>query len=194
MHVIRGQYQGYRGVPGVRPSSTVETYVAVKLAIDNWRWAGVPIYIRAGKELPITAAEVIVEYKRPPRETFGELVPTSSSHMRLRISPDVTIGLGVRVKTPGERMVGHDVELILTEQAGSDRPPYQRLLGDAMRGIRELFTRSDLVDAQWRIVDPVLDNVTPLYPYARGSWGPDEAMQLIGSDGPWRNPKPEKVQ
>jgi glucose-6-phosphate 1-dehydrogenase len=193
-HVVRGQYAGYRAVPGVRPNSSVETFVAVKLAIDNWRWAGVPIYIRAGKKLPITAAEVIVEFKRPPRETFGEHVPTSSSHMRMRIGPDVTVGLGVRVKTPGERMIGHDVELILTEQPGSDLPPYQRLLGDAMRGIQDLFTRQDLVNAQWHIVDPVLDNVTPLYTYESGSWGPDEAAELIGNDGPWRDPKPRRTE
>jgi len=189
-HVVRGQYVGYRAISGVRPNSTVETFVAIKLAIDNWRWAGVPIYIRAGKELPITAAEVIVEYKRPPRETFGEHVPTSSSHMRLRIGPDMAVALGVRVKTPGERMVGHDVELILNQQPGSDMPPYQRLLGDAMRGVRDLFTRQDLVDAQWRIVDPILGNVTPLYTYERRTWGPDEAAELIGNDGPWRDPKP----
>ena len=192
-HVVRGQYVGYRSVPGVRPQSTVETFVAVKLAIDNWRWSGVPIYIRAGKSLPLTAAEVIVEFKRPPRETFGEHVPTSSSHMRMRIGPDVAVGLGVRVKTPGERMVGHDVELILTERPGSDLPPYQRLLGDAMRGIRDLFTRQDLVDAQWRIVDAVLDNVTPLHTYEPGTWGPAEAVELIGADGPWHDPKPGKT-
>jgi glucose-6-phosphate 1-dehydrogenase len=193
-HVVRGQYAGYRAIQGVRPNSNVETFVAIKLAIDNWRWAGVPIYIRAGKELPVTAAEVIVEFKRPPRETFGEHVPTSSSHMRLRIGPDMAVALGLRVKTPGERMVGHDVELILSEQPGSDMPPYQRLLGDAMRGVRDLFTRQDLVDAQWRIVDPVLGNVTPLYTYERRTWGPDEAAELIGTDGPWRDPKPERTK
>jgi glucose-6-phosphate 1-dehydrogenase len=192
-HVVRGQYAGYRAVPGVKPKSTVETFVAVKLAIDNWRWSGVPIYIRAGKSLPVTVAEVIVEFKRPPRETFGELVPASSSHMRMRIGPDVAVGLGVRVKTPGERMVGHDVELILTERPGSDLPPYQRLLGDAMHGIRDLFTRQDLVDAQWRIVDPVLDNVTPLHTYESGSWGPGEATELIGADGPWHDPQVGKA-
>ena len=180
-------------MPGVRPNSTVETFVAVKLAIDNWRWSGVPIYIRAGKSLPLTAAEVIVQFKRPPREVFGEHVPLSSSHMRMRIGPDVTVALGVRVKTSGERMVGHDVELMLTDRPGSDLPPYQRLLGDAMRGIRDLFTRQDLVDAQWRIVDAVLDNVTPLHSYEEGSWGPGEAAELIGADGPWHDPKPGKA-
>ena len=192
--IVRGQYAGYRTVAGVRPNSTVETFVALKLAIDNWRWAGVPIYIRAGKVLPITAAEVIVEFKRPPRETFGEHVPLSSSHMRMRIGPELAVGLGLRVKTPGERMVGHDVELILNQQPESDMPPYQRLLGDAMRGVRDLFTRQDLVDAQWRIVDPVLDNVTPLYTYQRGTWGPEEAAELIGNDGPWHDPKPGRTK
>ncbi|HEY1944883.1 MAG TPA: glucose-6-phosphate dehydrogenase, partial [Roseiarcus sp.] len=187
--VVRGQYEGYRHIPGVHPGSTVETFVAVKLDIDNWRWAGVPICIRAGKEMPVTAAEVTVEFKRPPRETFGEIVPASSGHMRFRLSPDVAIGLGVRVKTPGERMSGNDVELTLTRQPAADRPPYQRLLGDAMRGIDELFTRQDLIDAQWRIVDAVLDDATPLYSYERGAWGPEEAAQLIGAAGPWHNPR-----
>jgi len=189
-HVVRGQYEGYHAVPGVRPGSTVETFVAVRLEIESWRWAGVPIYIRSGKRLPVTASEVLVILKRPPRETFGEIVPAWSSHLRFTLSPDVSVGLGLRVKAPGERMVGRDTELILTRQPGADRPPYQRLLGDAMRGVSELFTRSDLVDAQWRIVDPVLDNVCPLYPYAGGSWGPQEAAQMIAHDGPWHDPRP----
>jgi glucose-6-phosphate 1-dehydrogenase len=187
--VVRGQYAGYRSVPGVRRDSLVETFTAVKLDIETWRWAGVPIYIRAGKVLPVTATEVTVEFNRPPRETFGELVPTSSCHLRFRISPDICIGLGVRVKMPGERMVGNDVELILTEQAAADMPPYQRLLGDAMHGVGDLFARQDFVEAQWRIVDPILDNATPLYTYEPGTWGPEEAMQLIGSDGPWLSPR-----
>ena len=191
---MRGQYRGYHTVPGVHPASTVETFVAFKLSIDTWRWAGVPIYIRAGKNLPVTATEVTVHFKRPPRETFEEIVPMISSHLRMRISPDMTIGMGVRVKLPGERMVGDDVELILTRQAAVDMPPYQRLLGDAMRGIGELFARDDFVDAQWRVVEPVLDNVTPVYPYEPGTWGPEEAAQLIGSDGPWLNPKPAEAK
>ncbi|MGH7117586.1 MAG: glucose-6-phosphate dehydrogenase [Acetobacteraceae bacterium] len=189
-HVVRGQYAGYHDVAGVRPGSTVETFVAARLAIDNWRWAGVPIYIRSGKRLPLTASEVVVLFRRPPRETFGEIVPVASSHVRFTISPEVAVGLGVRVKLPGERMRGRDTELILTRLPGADRPPYQRLLGDAMRGIAELFTRSDLVAAQWRIVDPVLDDACPVYPYPRGSWGPAEADEVIGPDGPWRAPHP----
>jgi glucose-6-phosphate 1-dehydrogenase len=186
--VVRGQYDGYRKVPGVAPGSSVETFVAVKLEIDSWRWAGVPIYIRAGKMLPVTCTEALIEFKRPPKETFGELVPNTSSHMRIRVSPDMTIGLGVRVKTPGERMVGRDVELELHRQEAHEMPPYQRLLGDASRGNTELFSRQDLVEAQWRIVEPIMGNVTPYYPYAPGSWGPEEAHQLIGNDGPWLDP------
>ncbi len=186
--IVRGQYNGYRSVPGVAAGSTVETFVAVKLFIDTWRWAGVPIFIRAGKVLPVTATEVVVEFERPPRESFGEIVPAASSHMRIRVSPDIGIGLGVRVKVPGERMVGNDLELMLQRQAAADEPPYQRLLGDAMRGISELFAREDLVEAQWRVVQPILGNVTPVYTYEPGTWGPEEAHQLIGADGPWINP------
>ena len=190
--VVRGQYAGYQSVPGVRAGSTVETFVALKLFIDSWRWAGVPIYVRAGKMLPATATEIMVQFKRPPRETFDELVPISSGHVRMRISPDVHIAMGVRVKLPGERMVGEDVEMILTEHAPNLMPPYQRLLGDAMRGLGELFGRDDIVDAQWRIVEPVLDDATPVYPYESGTWGPEEAQALIGRDGPWRNPNPAR--
>jgi len=191
--IVRGQYRGYRSVAGVAPDSAVETYVAARLSIDSWRWAGVPVYIRVGKMLPVTAAEVVVEFKRPPRETFAEIVPAGSSHMRIRLSPDVSIGLGVRVKAPGERMMGDDVELLLTRQTLADRPPYQRLLGDAMSGNVELFAREDGVEAQWSVVDPVLGDRTPLYEYEPGTWGPDGALQLIGADGPWRDPVPAET-
>ena len=190
-NVVRGQYAGYQAVPGVRAGSLVETFVAMKLFIDSWRWAGVPIYLRAGKQLAVTATDVVVQFKRPPRETYDEVVPSNSGHLRMRISPDVCIGMGVRVKLPGELMVGEDVEMILTERAPDFMPPYQRLLGDAMRGQGELFGRDDIVDAQWRIVEPILDNATPVYPYASGSWGPAEAEALIDGDGPWRNPQIE---
>jgi glucose-6-phosphate 1-dehydrogenase len=186
--VVRGQYEGYRKVPGVKPGSTVETFVAVRLYIDSWRWAGVPIYIRAGKMLPVTCTEALVEFKRPPRETFGEHVPSDSAHLRIRVSPDFAIGLGLRIKIPGERMVGRDKELDMHTQAAEDMPPYERLLGDAVRGDNELFSRQDLVEAQWRIVEPILGNVTPFYNYLPGTWGPEEAGQLIGNDGPWTDP------
>jgi glucose-6-phosphate 1-dehydrogenase len=187
--VVRGQYNGYRSVPGVGVNSTVETFIALKLFIDTWRWAGVPIYIRAGKMLPVTATELFVEFKRPPMETFSEIVPSTSAHLRMRISPDIAIGMGVRVKTPGERMTGNDVELSVTEQPACDMPPYERLLGDALRGQSELFARQDLIEAQWRAVEPILGNVTPFYNYEPGTWGPDEAQQLIANDGPWMSPK-----
>lgn len=187
--VVRGQYNGYRSVAGVDSSSTVETYVALKVLIETWRWAGVPIYIRAGKMLPVTATEVFVEFKRPPMANFREIVPGSSAHLRMRISPDIAIGLGLRVKTPGEQMTGNDVELILTEQAADDIPPYERLLGDAMRGQTELFARQDLVEAQWRVVEPILGSVAPLYHYQPGTWGPDECQPIVAGGGQWINPK-----
>jgi glucose-6-phosphate 1-dehydrogenase len=186
--VVRGQYHGYREAEGVKPGSTVETFIAVKLFIESWRWEGVPIYIRTGKNLPVTATEVMVQFKRPPRETFGERVPGNSAHLRFRLSPDVAIGMGLRVKEGGERMIGRDMELMLTAQQAAYRPPYQRLLGDAMHGRGDLFGREDIVDAQWRVVENILGDATPVYTYAPGSWGPDEAVQLIGADGPWRNP------
>jgi glucose-6-phosphate 1-dehydrogenase len=192
--VVRGQHRGYRSVPGVAPNSTVETYFAAKFWIDNWRWAGVPIYVRTGKDLAVTATEIVVQFKRPPLETFGEIVPALSGRMRMRLSPDISIGLGLRVKAPGERMVGNDVELILTRQAVDDMPPYERLLGDAMHGITYLFARQDIVEAQWRIVETILGDVTPLYMYEPNAWGPEEALQLIGPDGPWLNPKPPEVR
>jgi glucose-6-phosphate 1-dehydrogenase len=189
-HVVRGQYAGYQSVPGVKPGSTIETFVAAKLFIDSWRWTGVPIYIRAGKGLPVTAVEVMVHFKRPPRETFEETASRGSGYMRMKISPDVNIGLGLRVKRPGEKMRGEDVELILTEQETAFKPPYQRLLSDAIHGVGDLFGRHDIVDAQWRIVEPVLEDPTPPIIYEHGSWGPEETNQLIGPDGPWHNPLP----
>ena len=185
---VRGQYRGYRGVPGVKTDSTVETFVALRLYVDSWRWAGVPVYIRAGKRLPLTAAEVVVEFHRPPREVFAD--QRGSGHLRMRLGPDVCVAMGLRVKRPGEQMAGEDVELTLTEQAASLIPPYQRLLGDAMRGVSDLFGREDVVDAQWRIVEPILADPPACQDYEPGSWGPEAADALIGADGPWRNPAP----
>jgi glucose-6-phosphate 1-dehydrogenase len=185
---IRGQYRGYREVHGVKPDSTVETYAALKLYVDSWRWAGVPVFIRAGKRLPLTAAEVVVEFHRPPREVFDDC--PWRGDVRMRLGPDVSVAMGLRVKKPGEKMVGEEVELMLTEQTASLTPPYQRLLGDAMRGDSELFGREDVVDAQWRIVEPVLADPPPCHEYEPGGWGPEAANALIGADGPWRNPAP----
>ncbi len=186
--IVRGQYRGYRSVPGVKPDSTVETYAALRLYVDSWRWAGVPVYVRAGKRLRLTAAELVVEFHRPPREVFGDR--GGRSHVRMRLGPDVCIAMGLRVKHPGERMIGEFVELTLAEQAASLTPPYQRLLGDAMRGDSELFGREDVVDAQWRIVEPILVDPPACHEYEPGSWGPEAADRLIGEDGPWRDPAP----
>jgi glucose-6-phosphate 1-dehydrogenase len=187
--VVRGQFRGYREEPGVAADSGVETYVAARLAIDTWRWAGVPFYIRAGKYLPVTDTEVLVEFRRPPLELFGELIPARSNHLRLHLGPDVRIELGMRVKVPGDQLVGQDVELIAADHPTGARPPYERLLGDAMEGDTELFARQDTVEAQWRVVDPVVgDDATPLYEYDQGTWGPEEANQLIAGDGSWAVP------
>jgi glucose-6-phosphate 1-dehydrogenase len=187
--VVRGQYQGYRRSPGVAENSTVETYAAVRLFVDSWRWADVPFYIRAGKCMPVTATEVVVEFRRPPREVFGELVPGMSSHLRLRLSPDVVIGFGMRVKVAGERMAGEDVELVVTRQPGESMTPYERLLGDALRGDPGLFGRQDAIEAQWAVVDPVIGDVTPVYEYACGTWGPREASRLVEGDDSWIDPQ-----
>jgi glucose-6-phosphate 1-dehydrogenase len=188
--VVRGQFRGYREEPGVAPDSGVETYVAARLAIDNWRWAGVPFFVRAGKCLPVTATEVVVEFRRPPLEVFGEVVPSSSNHLRLRLGPDVRIAVGLRVKAPGDQLVGEDVELELANRPPEVASAYERLLGDAMHGETELFAREDTVEAEWRVVDPVVgDDATPLYHYDQGSWGPQEAERLV-DDGGWSDPAP----
>jgi glucose-6-phosphate 1-dehydrogenase len=187
--VVRGQYHGYKSAAGVADNSTVETYAAVRLFVDSWRWADVPFYIRAGKCMPVTSTEVVVEFRRPPREVFGELVPSLSSHLRLRLSPDVVIALGMRVKVAGERMAGEDVELIVTRQPGEAMTPYERLLGDALRGDLGLFGRQDSIEAQWAIVDPVLGDSTPVYEYPCGTWGPREAARLVEGDDGWIDPR-----
>jgi glucose-6-phosphate 1-dehydrogenase len=185
--VVRGQFRGYRDEPGVAADSGVETYVAARFSIDTWRWAGVPFLIRAGKCLPVSATEVVVEFRRPPLELFGELVPSHSNHLRMRLDPELRIALGLRVKVPGEQLAGEDVELVATELPPEGWPPYERLLGDALEGDGELFARADIVMAQWRIVEPVLGDVTPLHEYEPGTWGPDEADGLMVAGG-WTDP------
>jgi glucose-6-phosphate 1-dehydrogenase len=187
--VVRGQFRGYRDEPGVAPDSGVETYVAARLAIDTWRWAGVPFYIRAGKRLPVTDTEVLVEFRRPPLEVFGELIGSRSNHLRLHLGPDVRIELGLRVKVPGDQLIGEDVELLAANQPSEGRPAYERLLADAMHGETELFARQETVEAEWRVVDPVVGaDATPLYLYDPGTWGPEEADQLVAADGGWSDP------
>jgi glucose-6-phosphate 1-dehydrogenase len=187
--IVRGQFKGYRQEEGVAPDSQVETFAAVRLFIDTWRWAGVPFYIRAGKCLPVTATEVIVNLKRPPRETFDEPERGLPNRLRLRLSPEVVIALGMRVKRPGERMEGENVELIATQQDPDEMTPYERLLGDALRGDQTLFASEDAIEAQWRIVDPVLGDVTPVHEYEQNTWGPAEAGALIEDSGGWMNPE-----
>ena len=188
--VVRGQFQGYRDEKGVAPDSQVETFAAVRLHIDTWRWAGVPFYIRAGKRLPVTATEVIVELKPPPQTVFDDSQPCPSNYFRFRISPDVLISVGTRIKRPGEAMVGEAAELIAHQHSGEEMTPYQRLLGDALRGDGSLFTRDDCVEAAWRVIDPILENTAPLFEYERDTWGPREAELIVKGEGCWRNPIP----
>jgi glucose-6-phosphate 1-dehydrogenase len=186
--VVRGQFKGYRQEKGVAPDSGVETFAAVRLFIDTWRWAGVPFYIRAGKSMPVTATEVFVRFKRPPRDTFGENMPGLPNNFRLRLSPDVVIALCMRVKQPGEQMKGEDVEMIAMHQTGAEMAPYERLLSDAMHGDPSLFAREDAIEAQWRIVDAILGNATPVYEYEPNTWGPKEIDSLMPASPGWHNP------
>lgn len=191
--VVRGQFKGYRQEQSVARDSTVETYAAVRLYVDTWRWAGVPFYIRTGKCLPVTATEVIVNFKRPPRETFEEKDRGLPNRLRLRLSPEVVIAIGMRVKLPGERMEGEDTELIAMHQRADEMTPYERLLGDAMRGDQSLFAREDAIEAQWKIVDQVLGDAAPVHEYEQNTWGPAEAGSLIDDPGGWLNPAPAGV-
>ena len=187
--VVRGQFRGYRQEKGVAPDSTIETYVALRLCIDTWQWAGVPILIRAGKMLPVTATEVLVELKRPPTSVFDVSPKSDSNYLRFRLGPTMSITLGARAKTHGEAMTGHGVELVVQDNA-PETTPYERLLGDALRGDTIQFVRQDSVEAAWEIVDAVLGDVTPLHAYEPGTWGPVEASALAEPLGGWRDPKP----
>jgi glucose-6-phosphate 1-dehydrogenase len=186
--VVRGQFRGYREEEGVGPDSQIETFAALRLHIDTWRWAGVPFYIRAGKHMPITATEVTVELKEPPQSVFDGGEPCRPNYFRFRISPDVLISLGTRVKRPGEAMIGEAAELIAHQQSCADMTPYERLLGDAMRGDGSLFTRGDCVEAAWRVIDPILHRAAPAVEYEPGTWGPPEAGTIVRPDAIWRNP------
>jgi glucose-6-phosphate 1-dehydrogenase len=191
--VVRGQFRGYRNEDGVAADSQVETFAAVRLHIETWRWAAVPFYIRAGKRLPITVTEVMVELRRPPQTVFDDIKPGHSNYFRFRLSPDVFISTGARIKTPGEAMAGEEVELIAREHPGDEMTPYERLLGDASRGDASLFARYDSVEEAWRVIDPILGSATPLVQYDPGTWGPREADRLIANAGGWHNPKEPTV-
>ncbi|HYB54162.1 MAG TPA: glucose-6-phosphate dehydrogenase [Thermoanaerobaculia bacterium] len=184
--VVRGQFTGYTKEPGVRPDSRVETMAAVRLQIDSWRWAGVPFVIRAGKCLPVTATEVLVDLKRPP---LSRLSPTESNTIRFRLGPEIEISLGVRVKKPGRELVSAPSELVaMHSDQGDEVDAYERLLTDAMQGDSILFVREDAVEAAWAVVDGILGDVAPVYPYTPGTWGPKEADRLTGDLEGWHNP------
>ena len=185
---VRGQYAGFHDEPGVAPDSTRESYVAVRLNIDNWRWAGVPVVIRAGKNLPVTVTEVVVHFKRPPQVVFaGHRI--TRNYVRFRVTPHQVIALGALSKVPGEEMIGEPVELTIQSRHVDEMPPYERLLGDAIQGDAQLFSRQDAVEAAWRVVDPILDDVVPVHTYEKGSWGPTQADELVRDLGGWINPQ-----
>jgi glucose-6-phosphate 1-dehydrogenase len=183
--LVRGQFRGYRREKDVAPDSTVETFAAVRLHIDSWRWEGVPFFIRAGKCLPTTTTEVLVSLKRPPIRKLG---PGETNYVRFRLSPEVTIAIGARVKRPGEQMVSEPTELKVVHHPGGDEmDAYERLLGDAMAGDGILFAREDGVEAAWAIVEPILGSVSPVHEYEPGTWGPPEAEALTAEVGGWRS-------
>ena len=192
-HIVRGQYAGYTSEPGVSADSTVETFAAVRLYVDTWRWAGVPFLIRAGKHLPVTATEVSVQFHQPPQVIFEDKDVGGRNYVRFRLSPDEAIALGARTKVPGEAMVGEAVELMVHAQHPDEKPPYERLLGDAMEGDAALFARQDAVEAAWRIVDPILDDAVPVHVYEQGTWGPGEAAGLVGDIGGWTDPTTDEA-
>jgi glucose-6-phosphate 1-dehydrogenase len=187
--VVRGQYRGYRDEKGVATDSQVETFAAVRLELDSWRWSNVPILIRAGKHLAKTATEVLVRFHSPPQQWFA-LQPLEHSHnyIRVRFNPEEIVALGAAVRKAGEADDLQPVELMVSRQAADEVPPYTRLLQSAMAGDPSLFSRSDSVEAQWRIVEPVLDDVTPVLCYEPGSWGPREADRLLPAGDGWHNP------
>jgi glucose-6-phosphate 1-dehydrogenase len=185
---VRGQYEGYLDVAGVAPKSTTETYVAVRLAADTWRWAGVPILIRAGKCLPVTATEIDIKFKRPPHDVFGIEPFAVRNSLRFRVWPETAVTAELAGKKPGVGLEPQPEELTFSGQAGSDMRPYDRLIGAALDGDNWLFSSQDTVEAAWTVVDEVLDDVTPVHPYARSSWGPAEADRLLGGRDTWYDP------
>jgi glucose-6-phosphate 1-dehydrogenase len=189
--VVRGQFTGYRDVDGVAPDSDVETFVALRLHIDTWRWAGVPFYIRAGKNLPITTTEVMVDMKTPPMSIFDDIQAPQSNYFRFRLSPEVVIAEGARVKRPGEAMRGNPVELVARHDTTPEKSPYERLLGDAIRGDNSLFTSDECVEAAWAVVDRVLNHESPVAPYEPGTWGPAAAADVVTSAEGWHDPQAE---
>jgi glucose-6-phosphate 1-dehydrogenase len=190
--VVRGQFKSYRDEPGVAKDSQIETFAALQLHIDTWRWADVPFYIRAGKCLPISATEVTVTLKRPPLAIFDSSDAMPRNYFRLRLSPEVVISEGALVKRNGEQMHGEPVELIARHHSESEKSPYERLLGDAIRGDISLFTQDDCVEAAWRVVDPALTASRPVLQYEPGTWGPGAAADIVNAGDTWHDPVTEK--
>jgi glucose-6-phosphate 1-dehydrogenase len=187
-NTVRGQYEGYHGVAGVAPHSTVETFVAIRLESDSWRWAGVPILIRAGKCMAVTATEVTVKFRHPPRDIFGLAPLPHRNELRFRVWPETAVTLTLAGKKPGAGWEPQTEELTFAQRPGSDQRPYDRLIGAALDGERWLFARQDTVEAAWQIVDPVLGDAVPVHPYAKGTWGPGEADRLLPDRDEWHDP------
>ena len=186
-NIVRGQFRGYRQEKGVAPDSTTETLAALRLEVDSWRWKGVPFYIRAGKNLPVTATEVLARFRKPP--TIIEDSALSKNYLRFRISPDTLIGIGTTVIDPSQEMKGRVVELIASHHPSPDEmEAYERVLGDAMAGDATHFAREDYVEEAWRIVDPVLKAATPVYEYDIGTWGPIQIEQTVVPPEGWHDP------
>ena len=186
--LVRGQYTGYRQEPGVAADSKVETYAALVLHIDSWRWSGVPFYLRAGKRLPGTATEVVVELRPPPANVFGDQAPEQPNHVRFRLGPDVAIALGAHTKKPGPVMTGENIELYVAQHQGDDMDAYEVLISAALIGDTSHFAREDEVEAAWKIVDPLLNLGTAPIEYLPGSWGPKQADDLIQGACSWHDP------
>ena len=189
--ILRGQYLGYRDEPRVANDSDVETFCALRVHVDSWRWGGVPWYLRSGKCLPLTACEVVVRLKAPPQNLFGDAaVREDANHLRFHLSPNATIALAARVKRAGKEFVGDQREFLLLEEDHGEHSPYERLLADAMAGDGALFARQDAIESAWAVVEPVLVEHPAVHTYAPGSWGPPAANHFIAADGGWRNPEP----
>ena len=188
--LVRGQYAGYHREPGVSKRSDVETFCALRLFIDSWRWEGVPWYLRSGKCLAENATEVLVQLKPPPQKLFADSEPPNgrSNYLRFRLSPNAAIALAARVKLAGKEFTGEQRELYMSEEQPDEQSPYERLLGDAMAGDGALFTREDAVEAAWAVVDPVLKNHSKARVYKPGGWGPKEADSIVAPPDRWQNP------
>jgi glucose-6-phosphate 1-dehydrogenase len=186
---VRGQYAGYREIDGVDPSSQTETFVALRLEIDNWRWARVPFFIRAGKAMPVESTEVRIVFKRPPRLGIGGRMLPDPDELVLRIKPAPGAQLQLQAKKPGaEALQDVHLDLLFGEQVGRQPEPYERLLGDALRGDLSLYPTQDSIEETWRIVQPLLDDPCPIEPYDEGTWGPESASHLVTGHGGWRKP------